>query len=700
MSEPGEPVYEGEHKASTPNCTADPDEQGVEPESVMQPDSSLAHARREQSYTTPTHLMLARLASRGVHVAESLSLEMSDPEQVIECENRDEALIKAFHALDLNGARQLSSAQLRGIVSLESPDVNRQQADQLLQDMDQDADGIISQSDWCSSWEAFKLSAPDSEFYSAICAITHGLNLPIDYDPKQTLLRHPANNRSFCNTSVARLLEQGLAETVEFLATLHVQVASKQLWEADGFLPPKFSQPCPVRFLGEWLRRHNPVQPGEDDDPHQLPWDDQVPLERLTPHMMSRAAFQHLDRPKRGFVALADVQRLVLTFKGNDGDALVPLAQLERALGGMDLEHLHDVTLEEFQELMDQLLGGSGGPGTETRLCWFDAFRPVLTAYWLSLKDWPSQLKCFFDHLVQLCPPPEAPDSSPPPGGHGAGAPDATGAVPAAQHAAREALELVEWAAVMTIARWKLRTHSLDRISAALGGATPQVSTALPAGAVALEPFCATMRLLFADTCAIDAANELAALMTGALELQPARGLPAALAARVRAHPLYARVPAMHAREVRAQLQAAEVSEVIGVDCRTGDEYDVSTALSALLCDMLQNPNAAHGWEADADALEEARELVQESLDMPTAGRPLVATFCTDGSRAALVALKLMELLPDARVVNITGGLLAWRGMGGNLEDPDGNPTEELHPFSTDLEPFLPPWPDHEAGAL
>lgn len=63
----------------------------------------------------------------------------------------------------------------------------------------------------------------------------------------------------------------------------------------------------------------------------------------------------------------------------------------------------------------------------------------------------------------------------------------------------------------------------------------------------------------------------------------------------------------------------------------------VSTALSALLCDMLQNPYTDAGWEADADALQEVQELAQEALDMPTAGRPVVVTFCTDGSRAALV---------------------------------------------------------------
>lgn len=57
------------------------------------------------------------------------------------------------------------------------------------------------------------------------------------------------------------------------------------------------------------------------------------------------------------------------------------------------------------------------------------------------------------------------------------------------------------------------------------------------------------------------------------------------------------------------------------------------------------------------------------------------------------VALKLMEALPEAKVVNMVGGLLAWRAMGGALEDPDGEATTELHPFLPELEPFLEPWP-------
>lgn len=83
------------------------------------------------------------------------------------------------------------------------------------------------------------------------------------------------------------------------------------------------------------------------------------------------------------FVALEDVKRLVLSF-----DTFVSPAHLEHALGHMDLQGLHDITLEEFQELMDTLAAASEGRGIA------QAFRPVLTAYFLSLKDWAGQLRC------------------------------------------------------------------------------------------------------------------------------------------------------------------------------------------------------------------------------------------------------------------------------------------------------------------
>lgn len=166
---------------------------------------------------------------------------------------------------------------------------------------------------------------------------------------------------------------------------------------------------------------------------------------------------------------------------------------------------------------------------------------------------------------------------------HGAGPPPADDDGPAGTGGAADSstgggadeVEVIEWAAVMAIARWKLQSHSPDALRTLLGGVAVQHGPRFPAGAAAFAPFCEAMGLLFSATAAAAAADELAALMTGAVELQAARGLPPALAARVRSHPLYARVPAMHVQEVQAQMRSEAVSEVIGVDCRTVDEYDV-----------------------------------------------------------------------------------------------------------------------------
>lgn len=54
----------------------------------------------------------------------------------------------------------------------------------------------------------------------------------------------------------------------------------------------------------------------------------------------------------------------------------------------MSLESLHDLNLEEFQELMAMLFDAAEGCNMG------EAFRPVLTAYFLSLKDEEEQLRC------------------------------------------------------------------------------------------------------------------------------------------------------------------------------------------------------------------------------------------------------------------------------------------------------------------
>jgi hypothetical protein len=69
-----------------------------------------------------------------------------------------------------------------------------------------------------------------------------------------------------------------------------------------------------------------------------------------------------------------------------------------------------------------------------------------------------------------------------------------------------------------------------------------------------------------------------------------------------------------------------------------------SSILEGIPCDMLQNPTSELGWEASEDALEEVILSIQEAMDMPTKGRPFVVTFCTDGSRGAMVCVHSSSL--------------------------------------------------------
>ena len=63
----------------------------------------------------------------------------------------------------------------------------------------------------------------------------------------------------------------------------------------------------------------------------------------------------------------------------------------------------------------------------------------------------------------------------------------------------------------------------------------------------------------------------------------------------------------------------------------------VSTILQGILCEALPNPTTPHGYGADPEGLEEVRDALQMSLDAPTEARPVVVTFCTDGSRSLVV---------------------------------------------------------------
>lgn len=174
------------------------------------------------------------------------------------------------------------------------------QANALLAEMDVDADGKVSLEDWEKSWEPFKERGSDWMFFHAICAVVHGLKMPVDYDMEKPLVRYPDNNAEYLNANISSLLQQGLAETLEFMMDSHIKVASRQLWDSDGFLPKNYKPSCPVRFLGEWLRAQTKPPPPVEEDPLSFDWSTAVPKDSLSTNMKLRVAFMHLDRPQTG----------------------------------------------------------------------------------------------------------------------------------------------------------------------------------------------------------------------------------------------------------------------------------------------------------------------------------------------------------------------------------------------------------------
>lgn len=123
---PGEPVHAGEERPDAVNADAQA-EPAAEAGNAIEAEPRPADTRGNGSRVKPMESMLTRLERRGIHVAENLDLDMSDPLNAVECEDRDDAVIKAFHALDADGARVLSTQQLRGLVALHTPEINKQQ---------------------------------------------------------------------------------------------------------------------------------------------------------------------------------------------------------------------------------------------------------------------------------------------------------------------------------------------------------------------------------------------------------------------------------------------------------------------------------------------------------------------------------------------------------------------------------------------
>lgn len=56
-----------------------------------------------------------------------------------------------------------------------------------------------------------------------------------------------------------------------------------------------------------------------------------------------------------------------------------------------------------------------------------------------------------------------------------------------------------------------------------------------------------------------------------------------------------------------------------------------------------------------------------------------VVVYCTVGLRSGIVARELRQRGIDA--VNLRGGILAWLAAGGELVDPQGQPTRAVHVY-------------------
>lgn len=117
-------MYEGEDRAQTPSSAPPEEAPTAEISLTLKPEPCLSSPSGTAPGIAPIKAMFNRLELRGVHVTESMNVSVHDLQ---ESDDRDEALIKAFHALDTDGRQCLSMQQLRGVVCLDSPEVNQHQ---------------------------------------------------------------------------------------------------------------------------------------------------------------------------------------------------------------------------------------------------------------------------------------------------------------------------------------------------------------------------------------------------------------------------------------------------------------------------------------------------------------------------------------------------------------------------------------------
>ena len=104
--------------------------------------------------------------------------------------------------------------------------------------------------------------------------------------------------------------------------------------------------------------------------------------------------------------------------------------------------------------------------------------------------------------------------------------------------------------------------------------------------------------------------------------------------------------------DLRRRLDAGE--EIVLVDVRKPEEIAVSTLPDAI----------------SREEFEHRREELQDRT---------IVTFCTVGLRSAYAARELAE--EGIEAINLSGSLLSWTHIGGELVDPEGVPTRRLHVY-------------------
>ena len=77
-------------------------------------------------------------------------------------------------------------------------------------------------------------------------------------------------------------------------------------------------------------------------------------------------------------------------------------------------------------------------------------------------------------------------------------------------------------------------------------------------------------------------------------------------------------------------------------------------------------------------------------LNIAPQANAVIVAYCTVGYRSGLAAVALEKRLKQP-VYNLEGGIIAWFNQGGILHDAQGQPTQGVHPYDKEWEPFLSP---------